>query len=648
MYANRSEHSSRRQYSERSSRQRDEYDNRWDKRRDPPRDMPRESYPKYGGDGRSSTERKKSREYSESPKRLYSKDTLNRDRSRKSPARRRMSSPVRDPSDNKKQRFADDDERDYRYRHEAQEKTYRPSPDSFSRSHLTRNVEDASPQNEDFKYRKTPQDSRHRPLHEEFPYRQLNDELTYRRLSGSYKDGDEYERGRDPSQERARSQERSYVNPRERTDSPLTSIYDEDYRQAGTRFPLNGSSRQSFESDAPSRSAAVSEQKSTKGFQRFLDVLNKGVNVDVLTKIVTQASDDDDQPVSQTLLPSPADHLWSPTHNAGRNQGSHQDNSYWSESERSRRPVSPETHRRSISPKRCPLSDEKPLQGNDGREAYFRSRSRSPLVVERVPLPPEDEHKRRQMQDVLQAIGMDLGFEELGQMSHRIQERLYGKKDGDLARKVGREKGTRRPISPRRQSRASSSSSRSSFSPLNQNYYSKKDSYSAERDVTDVHQVYKSAEYEQKTSSSTVQDSKNCEGKSQESAAALQPFSPNSSYPSSKPPSAPVVPTYPPVNCSPMPYPPVPPAVPPPMPHVGPGVIMPPFVPYPGPPPMNMYPTMLPQASHMFPHHVNHPQPPYFSQSNVSAVQPVNTTQKSKPPTRPRCLQVIQTKKKAR
>lgn len=393
---------------------------------------------------------------------------------------------------------------------------------------------------------------------------------------------------------------------------------------------------QSFESDAPGQSAAVPQHKAAKGFQRFLEVLNKGVNVDVLTKIVTQTSaEDDDRPISQTLSLSPVDRPWSPTRTAGRNQGSCQDKSFWSQSEGSRRLASPQTDHRSHSPKRCPLPDERPLQGNDNTEAYFHNRSRSPPAVERVTLPPEDEHKRRQMQNVLQAIGMDLGLEEVSQMSHRIQERLYGKKDGDSGGKVVRERGTKRGYSPRHRSGASSSSSRSSFSPLNQGYYTKKDSYSAERDVTDVHHTYKSAEYGCKTSSSSLQDSEKSEKKSQESAAALQAFSPNSTYPVSKPPPAPVVPRFPPVNCSPLLYPPVPPPVPPAVPHVGRGIFMPhlpPFVPYPGIPPMNIYPSMLPQAGQMFPHNINHPQLPIFNQSNVSAVQPANATQKSKKP----------------
>eukprot|EP00064_Thunnus_orientalis_P003750 superscaffoldBa00000319_g3761 len=193
----------------------------------------------------------------------------------------------------------------------------------------------------------------------------------------------------------------------------------------------------SFEHDVTYQSPAVPEEKkSTNGFQRFLDVLNKGVNVDVLTKIVTRAPTGvEDRPCSPASLLSAVDRPQSPSCSGGQ-QGGQQYTQNWSESKESHRLASPQQRQRSFSPKGGSLSDEKPRQRSDGGQSYFssNSRSRSPSVVEKITLTPEDEHKHRQMQDVLQAIGMDLGFEELGQMSHRIQERLYGKKDSDLGR----------------------------------------------------------------------------------------------------------------------------------------------------------------------------------------------------------------------
>ncbi|XP_044044321.1 zinc finger CCCH domain-containing protein 13-like isoform X2 [Siniperca chuatsi] len=630
MYSNRSEYSHRRQYSDRSSRQWDDYDDRREERREPHRDIQRNSYHKYGGDGHSSTQKTiRGREYSDSPNRLYSKDSLNRDWSRKSPVRRRMSSPDWGASEKKRRMVTEDDEADYRYRREPDDKTNRQSPDSFSHAYVTKDFTHTLPQEEDFKYRKTPQDSRHRYRHEELTYRQQHDDLTCRRSFG-------YSRST-----------KSYAKPRERNDSPSTDH--EDHRQNRTRFPLNGSSRQSFESDVTNQCAAVPEQKkSTKGFQRFLDVLNKGVNVAVLTKIVTQTSTEvDNRPHSPASFMSTADRLWSPSC-AGRQQESHQNTSHWSESEGSQRLASPQPRRGSFSPKGRSLSDEKSLQRRtDGEQSYFSSNSRSgsPSVVEKITLTPEDEHKHRQMQDVLQAIGMNLGFEELGQMSHRIQERLYGKKDSDRGRhRIGsRERDTGRALSPRPRSR--SSSSRSSFSPSTREYYKKKDSYSAQRDVTEVHKVqaHQAVEYGQNSGSSTLQESKKFETNSQESTATCQAFSQNSTYTSSEPSSTPVMPVYSPVNCLPLPYP----ALPPNLPHVRPGLFwprLPPFLPYPCVPPLNIFPAVLAQTSHLLPQHISNPRPHFLNLPDINPLQPLNTTQKSKTLSRPRCLQVIETK----
>lgn len=212
MYSNRSEYSHRRQPSDRSSRY--EYDERrhWEEhggerreeRREPHRDRQQDSHSKYSTDGRRSPERtSRSREYSDSPKRLYSKEPSNRDWRRKSPARRRMSSPSWD--EKKRPRFAsEEDEREYRYRSEPQGKAYRQLSDGSSRAHEPKDYRNTSPKEEDYKYRETPQETRHRHQHEEFTHRRYNDDdVPYRQQSGCYKDGDGVER----SQERSRSKD---------------------------------------------------------------------------------------------------------------------------------------------------------------------------------------------------------------------------------------------------------------------------------------------------------------------------------------------------------------------------------------------------------------------------------------------------------
>ncbi|XP_070847749.1 cyclin-dependent kinase 12-like [Chaetodon trifascialis] len=633
MYSHRSEHSHSRQYNGRSARQWDGYDDRREEWRETHRDVQRESYHKYGGDGHSSTQKtSRSREYSDSPKRPYSRDSLNRDRSRKSPVRRRMSSPDWGAFEKKRQRFTEGDEDDYRYRRVPEDKSSRQSPDSFSRTDVTKDLKHTVPQDEDFRYRKTTQDSRHRHRHEEFTYKQQRDDLTSRRLSGYYKDRDGHERSWDRSQERTRSQDhstKSYAKPRERHDSP--PIDHEDRCLKRTRIPLNASGGQSFESDVTHQSPE--QKKSTQGFQRFLDVLNKGVNVATLTQIVTQPSTDVDvQPQSTSSFMNTGDYQWSPR--CERQHESHKNTSHWKESEGSQRPDSPQPRRRSFSPRGRSLSDETSLQRADGERGYFRSnrRSGSPSVVEKTTLTPDEEHKHRYMQGVLEAIGMNLGFEELGQMSHRIQERLYGKKDSDVAhnRRGSRERDTRRPFSPRLQSR--SSSSRSSRSPSTQEYYTKKESYSAQEDVRGAHQA---VEYGQNSSNRFLQESEKSETNSQESTAA---FPHNPPYILSEPSLPPVMPMYSPVNSSALSYP----ALPPNLPHIGPGLFLPrrpPLLPFPRVPPLNIFPAVLAQTRHLLPQRMSHP-PPFFN----LPIQPLNTTQKSKTLSRPRCLQVIETK----
>lgn len=204
MYSNRCEYSDRRPHSDRSSRQWDDYDDRWEERRKPYTDVSKGSYHRYDGDGHSKTEKtRRSREYSDSPERMYNKDSLSRDWARKSPVRRRMSSPDCSSSE-RKRRFTEDYEDDYRNRRDPEDKAYRQSPESFSRSNVSKDFKHILPQEEDFRYKKTPQDSRHRHRHEEFIYRKQRDD--YRPLSPCHKERNRHKKSWDCSQERTQSQ----------------------------------------------------------------------------------------------------------------------------------------------------------------------------------------------------------------------------------------------------------------------------------------------------------------------------------------------------------------------------------------------------------------------------------------------------------
>lgn len=348
------------------------------------------------------------------------------------------------------------------------------------------------------------------------------------------------------------------------------------------------------------------ENKSSKGFQRFLDVLNKGVNVATLTKIMTSVKEDD-RP--------------QPPRCARREQEFGQDPKHRSEAVEFWRIASSENPQ---TPKESSLSDELPLQPCDGEQSYS-SCSRPFTHSDKIRLTPEEEHKHKQMQNVLQAIGVNIAFEELGQMSHRIQERLYGKKDSDVGRlsKQCREGETIRGLSPKLRNR-SSSSSRSGCS-LSPRKSENKDSRSFQQGQTEKQhhmRVHHSTDYGQKSSSNTLPESTDHEVKCWEESFPSQSYSQNLTHALPEPHPVPVMPAYPPASAPRLSFPAF---LSPPRPQL----CFPPVPHYPYP----TFPVVSAQMRPLFP-------PPCGDLLDP----PLNPPQKPKPLSRPRCLQVIETK----
>lgn len=410
MYANKSDfdHGKRRPHISRGSRVKDEDDRReeWD---EPPRSSVREAFDKHVGDGYSRSERLSSGDYNEPYTKDFNSDTDWR--------KRRISSHERSGSE-KRRRAVDDDEDDqYKYQHEPQD-LYRQSPERFS--HRNKAFKRTGSVEEGYSRRRSPEESRYSKHQDEFHYSPYREDSHYRLT--------EYNRGRD-SRERSRSPWRacsrdtftkSYTPPRPRSDSFSRDLED-DYHDR-TRFSLNGSSRLPVSSHRrlsppppPPPPAAAPEKKMSKGFQRFLDVLNMGVNVETLTKIVTQGSPD-------VKVPPPSSH----PHDSGpwtTARSPRQNPQYWPQTERNQRLASPPP--RSYSSNGRAMSEERAMESQNPERNFPSPTDSTPNF--------DDEHKRQQVHDVLQAIGIKLEFEELGRMSTRIQERLYGKKTADNA-----------------------------------------------------------------------------------------------------------------------------------------------------------------------------------------------------------------------
>lgn len=335
-------------------------------------------------------------------------------------------------------------------------------------------------------------------------------------------------------------------------------------------------------------------------------MLNKGVDVDALIKVVSQKSTEvRDEYISQSSLVNAAGRSWSPGCPERRQK------------ERMGFLASPQPHHRSFSPNRTSAFDGNFSQRFNSRGSLS---SKSPSV-EKVTLTPEDEAKREQMQNVLQAIGVDLGFDELGQMTHRIQERLYGKKSDSRGQKLTQERLTSLPSRYRSRS---ASSSRSSFSPARQDCFETTDRREPPRYLTEP---LTSDKYNQKMSSSSFQYSEDTKTNSQESSAAFKAFPPTSAptYTAMQPPPVP-----PPITSPSLPYsaplpgmaPPFPPSLPPPffpsLPPPLPPNLPPPF-PQTLPPP---FPRGLPTPPPFLPRVFMHPTlPNLFVQNNFPLMQ---------------------------
>ncbi|XP_046900087.1 uncharacterized protein LOC124483613 [Hypomesus transpacificus] len=214
------------------------------------------------------------------------------------------------------------------------------------------------------------------------------------------------------------------------------------------------------------------QDPASKGFQCFLNILNRGVDIDRLAKIVN------DIPCEETELghlqpegsgegshggapPRQGSHSRAPPQQGSHGgapprQGSHsrappQQGSHGGAPPRqgSHGGAPPQDHS-------CSTSGERTVGTAADNHTLSLLREKSPTRDQTTgrrsePLPaevkkdvnPEDERKYGQMHDLLQTIGLDLGAAEVGQLSDRIQERLYGK-NGHTETKRGRREDERK------------------------------------------------------------------------------------------------------------------------------------------------------------------------------------------------------------
>ncbi|KAM8773282.1 uncharacterized protein AB9X84_015225 isoform 2-T5 [Acanthopagrus schlegelii] len=216
-------------------------------------------------------------------------------------------------------------------------------------------------------------------------------------------------------------------------------------------------------------SPAERENSVDQGFQRFLSLLNEGVDMDLLSRIVND--DSEDLPLGEELLNiQPL---------AVENKS---DQPLRSESLRSNSCAFQLGHSRSSSRERksdLPTSQERYLNdhlpGDDERKndggvlclgSSSRSKSPPPVKKKRKKIEEEKPNVEKQhadLQNILKTLGLRLEVEEMSKLADRTQERLYGKRhEGVRADSRGEQESQHRYSHG--QQRSASSSSSSSFS----------------------------------------------------------------------------------------------------------------------------------------------------------------------------------------
>ncbi|KAK2815599.1 hypothetical protein Q5P01_026066 [Channa striata] len=218
-------------------------------------------------------------------------------------------------------------------------------------------------------------------------------------------------------------------------------------------------------------SPAKEENGADKGFQRFLSVLNKGVDMDLLSRIVND--DSDDLPLGAGMLSIQLPAVKSKSDLSLRSENQQSNSGVFmpgpSQTSSGDGKAEQQSGERSNNETNS-LPDD--LEKNDRGYGSFgsSSRSKSPPTAKKKNTTKKEEEKpkvdeqREQLENILKTLGLDLEVEEMSKLADRTQERLYGKKHEGKHSADGRGEHRSRPRASHRHYSNSSSSSFSSSS----------------------------------------------------------------------------------------------------------------------------------------------------------------------------------------
>ncbi|KAM7393609.1 hypothetical protein PAMP_020467 [Pampus punctatissimus] len=298
------------------------------------------------------------------------------------------------------------------------------------------------------------------------------------------------------------------------------------------------------------------ESSVNKGFQRFLSVLNKGVDIDLLSRIVND--DSEDLPLSEELLNIQSPVVESKAHLPFRSESQQFDNrallpdrSRTCSGERKTDPPSQElSHNESHS---LPDEEEEEKKNDRGHHCFGSSSgSMSPPAVnkKKTEVKSKADEQREQLQNILNTLGFSLEVEEMSQLADRTQQRLYGKKhEGGQSADNRQEQKSQPEGSHRHHSKSSSfSSSRltsRSLSPSPSRYLSSHRSGSQERGRASERSLSRHRNKDEVTRQDGIEAERHVDndGKHSEEAFSFQ-HPQNLTYPSPHPPDFSTFPDY--------------------------------------------------------------------------------------------------------
>lgn len=185
-----------------------------------------------------------------------------------------------------------------------------------------------------------------------------------------------------------------------------------------------------------------------QGFQRFLNVLNKGVDVNLLRRIVSEESEElslDDQVQDNQQHEATQSPIKSRRKTDAKPMPEH--------SGSGERRTGPRRPHRNLK------------RANDESEEEPKMPSVSPSGVKKKKedrIKHDEQHE--QLQNILTSLGLQLEVEEISKLANRTQERLYGKKTGNVNAESSRAPDRQPTHSPRSNRSCSSSSSSCSSS----------------------------------------------------------------------------------------------------------------------------------------------------------------------------------------